>query len=115
LLSDQLETAGRFLFWGLRDLSELYLFDELLALKRTSPSFSFTYCLSQQSEFEVFPAELLQYFRTGHIDAVWGAQMATIVPDDEYYLCGSRIVIESLRTLLLSKGISKDKLFFEKY
>lgn len=108
-------TTKRSLFWGLRDYSETYLFDELLALKKASDSFSFTYCLSQQASFDTIPADLLQYFRTGHIDAVWTSQTPQIEPNDEYYLCGSRIVIESLRTLLLSKGVSKDNLFFEKY
>ncbi len=109
------KTVKGSLFWGLRDYSETYLFDELLTLKKASDSFSFTYCLSQQTSFDTIPADLLQYFRTGHIDSVWASQSFIVEPSDEYYLCGSRAVIESLRTLLLSKGVSKDNLFFEKY
>jgi len=103
------------LFWGLKDLAETYMFDELLSSKLTSSDFSFYYCLSQQPSFDTIPADLLHYFRAGHIDTVWAAQMALIDPADEYYLCGSRTVIESLRLLLLSKGVSKNNLFFEKY
>ena len=67
------------------------------------------------SSFDSIPAELLHYFRSGHIDAVLNSQIPTINPNDEYYLCGSRTVIESILTLLLSKGVQKENLFFEKY
>lgn len=107
--------AERVLFWGLRDLSETYLFDNLLNLKNTTSSFSFYYCLSQQASFDIIPAQLLHYFRAGHIDTVWASMIPSIGPYDEYYLCGSRTVIESLRLLLLSRGVDKSKLFFEKY
>ncbi|MCX6732109.1 MAG: FAD-dependent oxidoreductase [Candidatus Roizmanbacteria bacterium] len=103
------------LFWGLKNLSETYMFEELYSLKTLNPSFSFYYCLSQQSSFTSIPADLLQYYRSGHIDAVWDSLKSTITPEDEYYLCGSRTVIESLRLLLLSRGVPKERLFFEKY
>ncbi len=103
------------LFWGLKDLANSYMIDELAALHTTTPSFNFYYCLSQQSSFETIPAYLLQYFRTGHIDTVWGAVMPEISALDEYYLCGSRTVIESLRIHLLERGVAKESLFFEKY
>ena len=115
LTSHLLNPPAISLYWGLRDLSEMSLFDELLSLKNVNRSFSFWYCLSQQASFDTIPADLLQYFRKGHIDVVWGSQEVVINPSDEYYLCGSRTVIESLRLLLLAKGVPKDKLFFEKY
>lgn len=103
------------LFWGLKDVPEIYLFDELLSLKSASPSFSFYYCLSQQPSFDIIPADLLHYFRAGHIDVVFESQIPTVDLNDEYYLCGSRTVIDSLRLLLLSKGVLSTNLFFEKY
>jgi ferredoxin-NADP reductase len=103
------------LFWGMRDFSEAYMMDELLSLKKQFESFSFFYCLSQQKTLESIPAELRNFFRMGHIDTVWMAEAPVVEADNEYYLCGSRTVIESLRTLLLSKGVDKSRLFFEKY
>lgn len=103
------------LFWGLKNLTEVYMFDSLLRLKQSTPTFSFTYCLSRQASFDRIPADLLHYFRPGHIDAVWSSQIPSIDPSDEYYLCGSRTIIEDLRLLLLSKGVQKSHLFFEKY
>ncbi|MCX6731020.1 MAG: FAD-dependent oxidoreductase [Candidatus Roizmanbacteria bacterium] len=108
-------TTNRSLFWGLKNLSETYMFEELFSLKHSNPSFTFSYCLSQQDSFSSIPADLLQYYRSGHIDTVWDSVKPIVKPEDEYYLCGSRTVIESLRLLLLSRGVSKDRLFFEKY
>jgi len=115
LLSKEPGSVNGALYWGLKDLAETYLFDELRALQQDNPLFSFSYCLSQQVSFDSIPADLLHYYRAGHIDAAWGADFPTINSADEYYLCGSRTVIESLRLLLLSKGVLKTKLFFEKY
>lgn len=103
------------LFWGLKDFSESYMMEELSELKRTHSSFMFYYCLSQQPSFEGIPFPLKEYFKTGHIDSVWETLIPTVSQNDEYYLCGSRAVIESLRVLLLSKGVEKSNLFFEKY
>ena len=115
LFSQKTKPLNSILFWGMRDFSDVCLFEELLALKEASPTFSFFYCLSKQNSFTGIPADLLHYFRSGHIDAVWSSQIPTIDPLDEYYLCGSRTVIDSLRTLLLARGVSKNNLFFEKY
>ena len=115
LLSPFSNVPNSVLFWGLKNLSEIYMFDELFGLKSAFPSFFFTYCLSQQASFDAIPADLLHYFRAGHIGEVWASQMPSINPDDEYYLCGSRTVVESLRSLILSKGVPKNNLFFEKY
>jgi len=115
LLSHKSGSINSSLFWGLKDLSEIYLFEELRALEQQNPLFSFSYCLSQQSSFSSIPADLLHYYRPGHLDRVWAEKMPIVDLKDEYYLCGSRTVIDSLRSLLLSKGVPKEKLFFEKY
>jgi len=115
LQSTQVSALNSVLYWGVKDLSETYLFDELLALKKASPGFSFYYCLSRQPSLDTIPADLLHYFRSGHIDAVWATLEPLIGSSGEYYLCGSRTVVESLRTTLLARGVAKENLLFEKY
>lgn len=115
LLSRTSSSINGALYWGMRNSSEVYLMDELLRIKQSALSFDFYYCLSQQDPHVPIPADLLQYFRAGHIDAVWDARTSPSDPTDEYYLCGSRTVIESLRLHLLARGIPKEKIFFEKY
>lgn len=108
------DLSNHFLFWGMRTLDEIYLFDELASLHKER-SLSFYYCLSRQNSFESIPAYLLQHYRTGHIPDVWQAILPDIATNDEYYLCGSRTVVESLRVLLLSRGVLKENIIFEKY
>lgn len=107
-------TVNALLFWGMKNHTESYLIEELRAIEKAAPSFSFFYCLSQE-EVEGIPAEYQKYYRTGHIDAVYDASNISKNPLDEYYLCGSRTVVESLRSHLAESGISKEKIFFEKY
>lgn len=114
LSSADKDLSKHLLFWGMRNLDETYLFDELFELHREK-SLSFYYCLSRQDSFESIPAHLLQHYRTGHIPDVWQAISPDIATGDEFYLCGSRTVVESLRVLLLSRGVPKENLFFEKY
>lgn len=106
--------SNQFLFWGMRTLDETYLLDELFSLHKES-SLSFYYCLSRQTAFESIPAHLLQHYRTGHISDVWQSVLPQTASDDEFYLCGSRTVVESLRTLLLSRSVPKERIIFEKY
>ncbi|MFZ2025908.1 MAG: FAD-dependent oxidoreductase [Microgenomates group bacterium] len=113
-LSSTGSLSNHLLFWGMRTLDETYLFDELLSLHKER-GLSFYYCLSRESSFESIPAYLLQHYRTGHIPDVWQSISPDIATNDEYYLCGSRTVVESLRVLLLSRGVPKENLFFEKY
>lgn len=114
-LTSQLpHSLNSLLFWGLKDIPNSYLADELLSLKNNNFSFDYYYCFSQQASFGEPTAES-SHFRSGHIDEVWKTIVPNILPNDEYYLCGSRTVIESLRTLLLSLGVDRQNLFFEKY
>jgi ferredoxin-NADP reductase len=109
------QALNSILFWGLKNFEGSYMMDELLTLKNTHPDFMFYYCLSQQVSFETIPPLLQDHFKAGHIDAAWEGVVSSISPNDEYYLCGSRTVIESLRVLLLTKGVEKGNLYFEKY
>lgn len=114
-LSSPLESLkDSVLFWGMKTLQETYLFDELYSL-HTLRSLSFYYCLSKQDSLSSIPAHLLHHYRMGHIQDAWESVIKSQDINDEYYLCGSRTVIESLRLLLLSRSIPKDKIFFEKY
>ncbi|PIX68461.1 hypothetical protein COZ40_03185 [Candidatus Roizmanbacteria bacterium CG_4_10_14_3_um_filter_39_13] len=115
LVSSAPRALNSILLWGLKDVGNSYLADELLSLKTTSPRFEYYYCFSQQSTFEGGSSLQAEHFKSGHIDSVWRAVVPVVLPEDEYYLCGSRTVIESLRVLLLSLGVERGNLFFEKY
>jgi len=102
------------LFWGMKTIEETCLLNELYSLNKDR-GLSFYYCLSQQDLPGSIPAHLLQHYRTGHIQDVWKSVIGKPDTADEYYLCGSRVVVESLRTLLGSLNVDKENIFFEKY
>ncbi|MFZ2206763.1 MAG: FAD-dependent oxidoreductase [Microgenomates group bacterium] len=114
LSSPSVSLKDSFLFWGMRTIEETYLFDELYSLY-TQRGLSFYYCLSKQEYLSSIPAYLLQFYRTGHIQDVWKSVLGSPDANDQYYLCGSRTVVESLRVLLLSLSVPKERVFFEKY
>ncbi len=109
------DVTKKTLLWGLSSLKNTYLFSELLALEKTLPSFSFLYCLSQETSLAGIPAYFRHYFRLGRIDRVWEELSDKQITHNDYYFCGSRDIVESLRLLFLSKNIEPSALHFEKY
>ncbi len=100
------------LFWGLKTFSEVYLFDEI---KKFNP----TICLSREKSLDVIPDENKKYFDLGHVDSCFekrfGAMSENELNDLEFYLCGGREVVESLRVGLLAKNVARENIHFEKF
>ncbi|KKQ23959.1 MAG: Oxidoreductase FAD/NAD(P)-binding domain protein [Candidatus Roizmanbacteria bacterium GW2011_GWC2_37_13] len=100
-----------FLFWGLKTYKDVYLFDEL-------KEFNLKICLSRESNLNMILEPDRQYFDLGHVDQVMERQLANYrlqITDYEFYLCGGRNVVESLRQNLLSKNIPQEYIYFEKF
>ncbi|MFZ6035436.1 MAG: ferredoxin--NADP reductase [Patescibacteria group bacterium] len=100
------------LFWGLRNYEDIYLFGEL---KKYNPKI----CFSREPNLDSIPAEDRQYFDLGHVDACFekshGNLSAEALNGLEFYLCGGRQVVESLRLKLLDKGVPRENIHFEKF
>jgi len=109
------DEAKKTLLWGLPTFKSVYLFEELLSLEKELSHFSFLYCLSQEQALSEIPAQFQKYFRIGRISTISEEGLSTKTEDNEYYFCGSRGVVESLRLLLLSKNVNPTQLHFEKY
>lgn len=104
------------LLWGVGLYSDVFLLEELLSLKIRVPSFRFCFCFSKEKSVDFIPAYFQNNFRLGRINDVFSHDFSHELNEpNEYYLCGSRTVVESLRLFLLSLGVSKDRVFFEKY
>ena len=104
------------LFWGDQTHVEAGFLDEFVQLKNSLKSFDFTYCLSREESLELIPADFRNYSRIGRIDAVFEANRHTLpIESADFYLCGSRVVVESLRLYLEGVGIAKERVIFEKY
>ncbi len=103
------------LFWGLQTKNDVFFTDLFVDLRRKNPLFDFRICLSRE---QILPAA--DYLYGGRVNFGLNSYMAkrgwSLVEDRfEYYVCGSRNVVEALKNDLLARGVKKERLFFEKY
>lgn len=108
------------LFWGLKKCEDMYLFDELKQLAQTYPNFTLKLCFSREDLCEgKFAQEDLQYATIGRITAnleqIWQKESLQELKTIHYYICGSKEIVESLRSYLEEKGIEKERVHFEKF
>lgn len=110
LTSYQLSSDNYFLFWGLKNYQSVYLLDKL-------KQFNIKICLSQEKDLSVISVNDRQYFDLGHIDKVMEKifDYKFLTLNSEFYLCGGRSVVESLRENLLSKGVLPENIVLEKF
>ena len=116
LLSHEKHTEHYYLFWGLPLFKDVYLFDELKSRAQKDPLFHIKICLSKEDSLDFIDKNDRVYFSLGHInDAARG--LATTQPQNslEYYSCGRREMVESMRGFLESQNIDKKLIFFERY
>lgn len=105
------------LFWGLKNRECCYLFEEFKKIREKYPKFSFQICLDQQENFEGLDKN---YFYQGRIQQAFAEHIKTLpeplnLNSFEYYLCGFREVVESLKAVLEQLGVNKENIFFDKY
>ena len=93
------------LFWGLNNKDDIFLEDIIYSYTMSIPKFSHQIYLSQsENSFQ---------YRKGRVtDAIEKLEYGE---DAKFYLCGNPHMIEDSIRMLKEKGISEDKIFFEKY
>ncbi len=100
------------LFWGLPAFKDVYFLEELKNLAQKNPTFSFTICLSREQSLDAIPEADRKYFSLGRITTPLTSKPWQ---SGDYYLCGNRDIVESLKTYLTEQGVEKPHLFFEKF
>jgi ferredoxin-NADP reductase len=104
------------LFWGLKRFENVYFLDELKKLAAEIPNFEFKICLSQEHDLLIIPEEDRKYFISGRVNKGLEEMLhATSYMLHDYYVCGGRDAVESLRQYLYEKGAPKEQVFFEKF
>lgn len=98
------------LYWGLRNKTEVCLFDELLKISQTVPNFDFKICLSRENNLEGITEENKKHYSIGRINLDLPKLQAA-----DYYLCGNPLVVDALKNELLHKGIGQEKIHLEKF
>ena len=124
ILNFKFKIPNLYLFWGLKTYQDTYLFEELKQLSNESmDKFTFKICLSQEKNLELIGNEDREYFAPGRIQnslesVIFGNNQLKSeenLANFDYYLCGSRQVVESLRQYLEEKKVPKEQIFFEKF
>ena len=108
--------SQNFLFWGFRKKEDVYFLEEFKKIKEENKNFEFKICLSKETSLSKVESD---FFSLGHVDYVFEKELfpkiKEIIFDFEFYLCGGRGVVESLRQFLLQKNIPQSAIFFEKF
>ena len=103
-----------YLFWGLPTKEKICLVDELRQLSLAHPNFQTYICLSRETDLSFIKEGDKNRFILGRINN----GLETVFPKlDQYdfYLCGGRLVVESLKNYLIEKGVLQQSIFFEKF
>lgn len=112
-----------YLFWGLRNRNDIYFVDEFAKLSKEHPNFRFKICLSGA---ETLAALDSAWFARGRINPILlqflGVQTeeqarmhCLLLNQFDYYICGGRDVVESVRQFVLNLGVNKEQIYFEKF
>ncbi len=120
-VASYLEKQGQaeiLIFWGLKTKEDIYFLDEFEALLKNHPNFNFWFCLDQEEKFLGLDPD---HFRRGRVDQGFEEYIKekrlkqNDLDDFEYYLCGGRENVESIKQFLETKKIPSSQIFFDKF
>jgi NAD(P)H-flavin reductase len=100
------------LLWGIKYQKDLYLIDELNQLKGQLKDFEYSICLSREEN--VGSSDKLICHK-GHVTDYIEILSDDIRNNGHFYICGGRKMVEDVNNRLLSLGVEKERVFFEKY
>ena len=114
----QLPVSNYFLLWGLKTLNDVYFFDELKELVQNNSQFSLKICLSQEKSLETISEGNKGYFSPGRVTKELENQITNCqlqITNCEFYLCGAKEIVDSLRQYLLEKGVNPKNIHTERF
>lgn len=96
-------------FYGARTRKDLFYLDRLQQLEQQLPDFRFIPALSMATEEDAWEGE------TGLITEVLDRHIEEGQTKTQAYLCGPPPMIDAAIPVLVRKGISEDRIFFDKF
>lgn len=113
-----------YLFWGLKKHEDVYFKEEFGKLSAEQENFNFHICLSREEAAD----QLSKCFFKGHIDDglmemlnmngslhLSHDTLHESLKNFDYYLCGSKQVVESLLKFLQEKGVPQEQIIVERF
>lgn len=107
-----------YLFWGVPRFKDVYFFKELQELSTIYNNLHISICLSQEPSLEGIAEIDRKYFTLGRVTKAFDQLLTTnsqLLIAADYYVCGGRTVVESLRQYLSGKEIPREAVHFEKF
>lgn len=102
-----------YLFWGLKKLKDIYLFNEFKKIQKENKNFHFKICVSREKDLLKIDDENKKYFSIGRVSRQ--LNKLNNLNNFCFYLCGSVIIVESLKQELIKKGINENNIVLEKF
>lgn len=102
-------------YFGLKTRTEMYLYDEFMALHEAYHHFNFQFCLSREESLDGLDAEHISMGRIPHVLDAHAAQSHEDRNSFEYYVCGSKEIVTSLKEHLAEKGVAREMIFSEMF
>jgi propane monooxygenase reductase subunit len=96
-------------FYGARTRKDLFYLDELRTLEQRLPGFQFIPALSMATAEDEWDGE------TGLITDVLDRRLEGDLTHTQAYLCGPPPMIDAAIPVLVRKGISEDRIFYDKF
>src|SRR5437588_11256888 len=96
-------------YYGARTRKDLFYLDRLQHLEERLPGFRFVPALSMATPEDEWDGEI------GLITEVLGRNLEAGQKQMQAYLCGPPPMIDAAIPVLVSKGISEDRIFFDKF
>ncbi len=118
LLNDPANDQPAYLFWGLKTCEDLYLKKELTDLAKNHEKFYFRTCLSRIDDIKNVSEDIVAFTELGRVTLGLEKLFAsenTKPAGYDYYLCGSKHVVEALREYLQVALVPKEQIYFEKF
>ncbi|MBW7960511.1 hypothetical protein B6D29_01480 [Microgenomates bacterium UTCPR1] len=110
LRDEKIRKEDIFLFWGLKKYADTYLTEEFKV-------YNFKICLSREESLETVPIDERKFFNLGYVGTALekNIDFQSNPENYEFYLCGSREIVESLKQSLLEKGVLPGSIISEKF
>jgi ferredoxin-NADP reductase len=101
------------LFFGVRTREEVYLAEEFKEFAAKYPNFTFKICLSREESLTGLDEAHYGLGRVNtHLETLLGSQDKN---GFEYYICGSKAAVDSLREYVAGLGVNPLNIFFERF
>ncbi len=115
--------ASLTLFFGLKNRGGVYLFDEFKAISSRHPNFNFRICLSREENLAGLDEvcygsgrvnKYLDVFLAGQ-EQIVAKPKSELMNMYEYYICGSKVAVDSLKDYVAKLGVLPENIFFERF